>query len=245
MMGVPAVVSTSERSAKAGRRRATADKPARSQRPGIRARRAAAAQRRCVASGDSKAQEDLIRFVVAPDGSVVPDLEGRLPGRGLWLSPDRALLEKTRLAVVFSRAAKESVTVAPDLVDRVERMLAQRCRDLLGLARRAGQAVMGYEQVRGFLREASGKSRAGVLVAARDGAAGGRDKLRHLAPQLPLIDVLDSAEIGAAFGTGAVVHVALADGRLAQEFLQAAHRLAGLRPREGATGSGLKKVKDE
>lgn len=246
MKGVSAVASTSEQSAKAGRQRRTADKPRRSQRPGIRARRAAAAQRRCIASGESKGREDLVRFVVAPDGSVVPDLEGRLPGRGLWLSPDREVLEKTRLGAAFARAAKETVTVAPDLADRLERLLAQRCRDLLGLARRAGQAVAGYEQVRAFLREASGAKRPGVLVAARDGAAGGRDKLRHLAPQLPLVDVLDSAEIGAAFGGGAMVHVALADGRLAQEFLQAAHRLAGLRPhQDGETGPGLRKVKDE
>lgn len=240
------MAETSVRSAKAGPRHVAADKPPRAQRPGIRARHAAAEQRRCVATGDSKGREDLVRFVVAPDGSVVPDLEGKLPGRGLWLSPNREVLEKTKLSAVFARAAKEQVTVPPDLVDRLERLLAQRCCDLLGLARRAGLAVMGYEQVRAFLRKGADKARKGVLVAARDGAAGGRDKLRHLAPQLPLVDVLGSAEIGAAFGTGAVVHVALADGRLAREFLQTAHRLAGLRPSiEGVAGAGLRKVKDE
>lgn len=202
--------------------------PPKSQRPGIRARRAAAAQRRCIASGEGKGREDLVRFVVAPDGTVVPDLEGRLPGRGLWLSPDREILEKSRLGAAFARAAKGPVTVAPDLADRLETMLAARCRDLLGLARRAGQAVMGYEQVRAFLRDGAGK-RAGVLVAARDGAAGGRDKLRHLAPDTPLVEVLDSAEIGAAFGAGAVVHAAVAEGRLARELIVTAHRLAGLR----------------
>ena len=223
---------------------ASADKPRRAQRPGIRARRALANERRCVATGDSKAREDMVRFVIGPDGSVVPDLEGRLPGRGLWLTPDREVLEKTRLRAAFARAAKESVTVPPDLADRLDRMLSLRCRDLLGLARRAGQAVMGYEQVRAFLRGGTKAAQQGVLVAARDGADGGRDKLRHLAPNLPLVEVLDSAEIGAAFGAGAVVHVALADGRLAREFLQAAHRLAGLRPsQEGAAGSGLRKVK--
>lgn len=220
-------------------------KPRRAQRPGIRARRALANERRCVATGDSKGREDLVRFVVAPDGSVVPDLAGKLPGRGLWLTPDREVLEKSRLRALFARAAKQSVSVPPDLADRLEGMLAQRCRDLLGLARRAGQAVMGYEQVRAFLRAGSKAGPKGVLVAARDGAAGGRDKLRHLAPGLPLVDVLDSTEIGAAFGAGAVVHVALADGRLAREFLQAAHRLAGLRPAlADAAGSGLRKVKD-
>jgi predicted RNA-binding protein YlxR (DUF448 family) len=232
MTGAGVMADTSGGTATAGRRRAAADKPRRAQRPGIRARRALAEQRansrRCVASGDSKDREDLVRFVIGPDGSVVPDLEGRLPGRGLWLTPDREVLETTRLAAALARAAKASVTVPPDLADRLERLLVQRCRELLGLARRAGQAVMGYEQVRAFLR-GSDAARHGVLVAARDGAPGGRDKLRHLAPELPLVDVLESAEIGAAFGTGAVVHVALADGRLARAFLQAAHRLAGLR----------------
>jgi predicted RNA-binding protein YlxR (DUF448 family) len=245
MMGVAGVAPVNDQAAEARQQDATADKPRRSQRPGIRARRALANERRCIATGESKAREDLVRFVVGPDRSIVPDLEGNLPGRGLWLSPDREVLEKTRLGAAFARAAKESVTVAPDLADRLERMLVQRCCDMLGLARRAGQAVMGYEQVRGFLRDGSAAARKGVLVAARDGAAGGRDKLRHLAPDQPLVDVLNSDEIGAAFGTGAVVHVALADGRLAREFLQAAHRLAGLRPSpEGTTGSGLRKVKD-
>lgn len=251
MTGLTAVASTGERSAKSAARRAR-EKPVRRQRPGIRARRAAAAQRRCIATGEIRDRESLIRFVVAPDGSVVPDLEGRLPGRGLWLSPDREVLEKTRLGAAFSRAAKGAVTVAPDLADRLERLLAQRCRDLLGLARRAGQAVIGFEQVRAFLRDGSAgpdgakSARAGVLIAARDGAAGGRDKLRHLAPQLPLVEILDSAEIGAAFGGGAVVHVVLAEGRLAREFLQAAHRLAGLRPHPaGEAGSGLRKVEGE
>ena len=219
------MATANEEQAAAGGR--AGSKPARTQRPGLRARRAAEDQRRCVATGESRQRDDLIRFVVAPDSSVVPDLDGRLPGRGLWLTPDRALLEKTRLTQVFSRAAKASVTVAPDLADRLERMLAQRCIDYLGLARRAGQAVVGYEQVRAFLRERGGG--AGALVAARDGAAGGRDKIRHLAPKAPLVTVLDSAELGAAFGTGAVVHVALADGRLAREFLQAARRLTGFR----------------
>lgn len=246
MTGFNAMAKTGG-TAKAGQQRAAADKPRRSQRPGARARRAFAMnlanQRRCVVTGESKDREGLVRFVVAPDGSVVPDLEECLPGRGLWLTPDRAGLEPAKLAGLFARAAKEKVTVAPDLADRLELLLAKRCRDLLGLARRAGQAVMGYEQVRAFLRDDAQK---GVLVAARDGAAGGRDKLRHLASDLPLVDVLESAEIGAAFGTGAVVHAALADGRLAQEFLQAAHRLAGLRPsREGAAGSGLRKVEGE
>ena len=231
--------------ATSGTAETSVEKPRR-QRPGLRARRALANERRCVATGDSKGREDLVRFVVAPDGSVVPDLAGCLPGRGLWLTPDREVLEKTRLSAAFARAAKTSVTVAPDLADRLERLLSQRCRDLLGLARRAGQAVMGYEQVRAFLRGGSKAALKGVLVAARDGAEGGREKLRHLAPQLPLVEVLDSAEIGAAFGAGAVVHVALADGRLAREFLQAAHRLAGLRPSlEGTAGSGLRKVKGE
>ena len=130
-----------------------------------------------------------------------------------------------RLAALFSRAAREKVTVPPDLADKLEALLASRCQNLMGLARRAGLMVAGYEQVRGSLR--AGK--AAVLIAASDGAADGRDKIRHLAPDLPLIDSLTSAEIGAALGAGAMVHAALSDGRLAREILTTADKLGALR----------------
>jgi predicted RNA-binding protein YlxR (DUF448 family) len=182
-------------------------------------------QRRNIADGETGDRETMVRFVIAPDGVVVVDLEGKLPGRGLWLAANRDVLQGGRLAALFSRAAREKVTVPADLADKLEALLASRCQNLMGLARRAGLMVAGYEQVRGALR--AGK--AAVLIAASDGADDGRNKVRHLAPDLPLIDSLTSAEIGAALGAGAMVHAALSDGRLAREILTTADKLGALR----------------
>jgi predicted RNA-binding protein YlxR (DUF448 family) len=181
--------------------------------------------RRDIASGEAGDRETMVRFVISPDGVVVPDLEGKLPGRGLWLAANRDVLQGARLAPLFSRAAREKVSVPADLADRLEALLAGRCQSLMGLARRAGMMVAGYEQVRGALR--AGK--AAVLIAASDGAADGRDKVRHLAPDMPLIDCLTSTEIGASVGAGAMVHAALSDGRLAREILITADKLGALR----------------
>ncbi|HEY4133635.1 MAG TPA: RNA-binding protein [Alphaproteobacteria bacterium] len=181
--------------------------------------------RRNIADGETADRETMVRFVISPDGVVVPDLEGKLPGRGLWLSANRDVLQGARLAPLFSRAAREKVTVPADLADRLEALLSIRCGNLMGLARRAGLMVAGYEQVRSALR--AGK--VSVLIAASDGARDGREKIRALAPDLPLIDALNSAEIGAALGAGAMVHAALKDGRLAREILTTADKLGALR----------------
>jgi len=126
---------------------------------------------------------------------------------------------------LFARAARAPVTAPGDLADQVEALLRRRCRDLIGLARRAGQAVAGFEKVRAALRE----GKAAVLVAALDGGDSGREKIRAAARDLPLVDVLNAAELGAAFGREHVVHAAVAPGKLSGELTRAAARLAGYR----------------
>lgn len=181
--------------------------------------------RRCLVTGESAGPERLIRFVVGPDGSLVPDLAAKLPGRGIWVTASRPAIAAAVGRRLFARAARGPVMVPPDLAERLERLLAARCLDLLGLARRAGQAVAGYEKVRAAL--ASG--RVAVLVAAFDGAADGRRKLRQLAAGLPVVEVLSAAELSLALGRENVIHAALTSGRLASTFLAEAARLAGLR----------------
>ncbi|MEE8622891.1 MAG: RNA-binding protein [Alphaproteobacteria bacterium] len=185
--------------------------------------------RRCIVSGEVVARERLVRFVVGPDGRLVPDVEGTLPGRGLWLSARRDVLNTACARNLFAKAAHTKVVVGADLADQVEHLLARRCLDLVGLARRAGFAAAGFERVRDLLRA----GRAAVVIAASDGAEGGRAKLRALAPHLPLIDVLGAEELGAALGSGRLVHAALAHGRLAERVVVEAGRLAGFRAGAG------------
>jgi predicted RNA-binding protein YlxR (DUF448 family)/ribosomal protein L30E len=167
----------------------------------------------------------MVRFVLDPAGQVVPDVDGRLPGRGMWLSAERNVLNRAVAANMFARAARMRVKVAANLADQVERLLAGRALDCLGLARRAGQVAMGFDQVRAYLRSSS----AAVLVAAADSAADGRRKLHRLAPGLPVITAFSRAELGAALGRSAAVHVAVAPGGLARRLIGDVQRLAGFR----------------
>ena len=105
---------------------------------------AEAPERRCLVTGDRGPKAGLIRFVVGPGDEVVPDIVGRLPGRGLWLSADRTVVETAVSKRAFARGAKRAVTVPPDLADRVEGALARRVIELVSLARKAGTAVAGY-----------------------------------------------------------------------------------------------------
>lgn len=171
----------------------------------------------------------MLRFVVGPGREVVPDVEGRLPGRGIWLSAQRDMVNTACAKNLFAKAARARVAVPADLADRVERLLARRCLDLIGLARRAGQAVAGSDKARAWLRAGRGA----VLVAAADGAPGGRAGMRALAPGLPLVDLFSGAELGRALGRQGVVHLVLAPGRLAESLLGEAARLAGFRRADG------------
>jgi hypothetical protein len=184
-----------------------------------------APQRRCLVTREVKGQDQMIRFVLDPAGRVVPDIDGRLPGRGMWLSADRNVLNRAAAANVFARAARAPARVEADLAGQVERLLVGRALDCLGLARRAGQVTMGFEQVRACLRS----SAAGVLIAAADSSADGRSKLRRLAADLPVITAFSRAELGGALGREGLVHVAVAPGRLAERLLCYIRRLAGFR----------------
>ncbi|MCW5753039.1 MAG: RNA-binding protein, partial [Alphaproteobacteria bacterium] len=131
-------------------------------------------ERRCIATGETKGPGEMVRFVVGPEGGIVPDLAGDLPGRGIWVSARRDCLELAVRKRLFARAARADVTVPPDLADLVERLVARRALDLLGLARRAGQVVAGFEKV----RERLAAGRVAVLVQAGDAAPDGRARAR-------------------------------------------------------------------
>ena len=188
--------------------------------------RDAAPRRRCIAAGDSKPVAGLVRFVVGPEDRIVPDIAGDLPGRGIWVSADRACIGKAVEKGLFARAARRNVVVDPALPAQVENLLLRRCLERIGLARRGGGAVAGFEKVRALL--ASG--RAGLVMTASDAAADGRAKIRRVAPEAPVIDLFSRFELGQAFGRDQAVHAALTPGRIAALLRADASRLAGLRP---------------
>ncbi|MFC6855066.1 RNA-binding protein [Marivibrio halodurans] len=207
--------------------------------------------RRCLATGARRPQAAMIRFVLSPDGTVTPDLAARLPGRGMWLSADVGSIKTACARNLFAKAARARAVVPADLAETIERLLARRCVETLSLARRAGEAVTGFEKVRAALE----KGEAAVLVEALDGADDGRRKLRQARaradrPSVEPVTCLTAGEIGEAFGRERAVHAALRAGGLARKLTREAGRLDGFRangredravarrPNDGGAGQG-------
>ena len=189
-------------------------------------RGSAGPRRRCFVTRRVADRNALVRFVAGPGDVVVPDVAGVLPGRGMGLSADRNVVDTACAKRLFAKGLRANVSVASDLADRVERLLARRCLDLLGLARRASAAVIGFERVRGML----GTGLAGVLVIAADGGVEGHRKLSRMAPGVPLVRLFSAAELSAALGGAHVVYAAVKTGRMAQRFVADTRRAAGFRP---------------
>ncbi|MDD2869423.1 RNA-binding protein [Neomegalonema sp.] len=182
-------------------------------------------ERRCIVHGESAPKTGLIRFVVGPEGALVPDLAERLPGRGIWVSAERSALETAAKKNLFARAARAPVKAPPDLAAQIEALLVRRLVEAIGFARKSGAAVCGFEKT----REAALRGRLAALMAASDGAEGGRAKLRPLAAGLPILSVLTSDELGLAFGREFVIHAALENGGASDRAIREALRLQGFR----------------
>jgi predicted RNA-binding protein YlxR (DUF448 family) len=185
-------------------------------------------ERKCIASGDVQPKHGLIRFVVSPDGIVFPDVMEKLPGRGVWVSAERADLEKAVKNGLFARSFKMTVQVPDNLIDDVEKQITRRVIDLISLARKSGAAVSGYEKVKDWLQ----KEEAQVLIQASDGSERGKSKL-----STPyggsFIGWLTADELGAAFGRETIIHCVLASGGLTRRVVDEAQRLKGLRITDG------------
>ncbi len=181
-------------------------------------------ERKCIATGDVQPKDGLIRFVLGPDQRIVPDLAGKLPGRGLYVSANRAAIDKAADKGLFSRASKQPVKVPDGLADLIEQMLVKRVVDLISLARKSGRAICGYEKVKSWLQ----MEEATVLIQAEDGSGRGKSKL-----STPYggryIGWLTADELGAAFGRQTVIHAALGSGGLVPRIVEEAQRLKGVR----------------
>jgi predicted RNA-binding protein YlxR (DUF448 family) len=186
-------------------------------------------ERRCIVTRESHSPDGLMRFVRAPDGSVVADLKHNLPGRGAWVTARHAVVAEAVRKGLFKRALKNEVQVAPDLSDQVEALLIQRARESVSLANKAGQAVAGFTKVESALRSVQVIG----LIEASDGADDGRNKLKNLVKiiaadhksAVQCFSGLDSTDLGLAFGRSHVIHAALMDGPAARAALARLQRL--------------------
>ncbi|EAQ46329.1 MAG: hypothetical protein BM560_08770 [Roseobacter sp. MedPE-SWde] len=188
-------------------------------------------ERKCIATGEIQPKQGLIRFVMGPEAQVVPDIFGKLPGRGVYVTASREALDLAVKKKLFARGFKAPVTLPEDLSDEVERQTLRRLVDLLSLARKSGQAVGGYEKVKDWL----GKEHATVLIQASDGSGRGKSKL-STPHRGSFIGCLTADELGMAFGRQTMIHAALASGGLSKRVVDEAQRLQGLREMVGGSG---------
>jgi predicted RNA-binding protein YlxR (DUF448 family) len=185
--------------------------------------------RLCAVSRTEKATDDLIRFVLGPDGAIVPDLARRLPGRGVWVEATRSAVATAARRNVFARSLKRPVAVPADLAAQVERLMARRLAEALSLAKKAGLAVSGFAKVEELME----RGRAVVLLHAADAAADGVAKLDRkfraligeAAAKRATVSDLSGAEMSLAMGLPNVVHAASSQGGASKRIVQEAERL--------------------
>ena len=186
--------------------------------------------RRCIATGESRTPEEMVRFVATPAGAIVPDVAQKLPGRGMWVTSSREAVAKAAAKGLFSKAAKAPLLIPPTLAEDVERLLVKRLQDHLGLAKRAGVLVLGFQKVEEAFQDRGHKI--DVLIEASDSGAADRAKLIKWAQRVGTVGVigcLSAEEIGLALGRESVVHAALTSHPLAARILTEAKRLGGFR----------------
>lgn len=189
--------------------------------------------RLCAVTRASKPPEELIRFVLGPDGAIVPDLARCLPGRGVWIDATRSAVAEAAKRNVFAKSLKCSVAVPPDLPGLIERLMLRRLADALSLANKAGLLVAGFTKVDALISGAG----AVLLLHATDGAADGAGKLdnkfRALAAgsgaESSIFRELTSAEMSLALGRLNVVHAAASEGGASRRIVQEAGRLRRFR----------------
>jgi predicted RNA-binding protein YlxR (DUF448 family) len=195
-------------------------------------------ERFCVVTRAVKPIDDLIRFVVAPDGSVVPDLKHRLPGRGVWVTATREALTEAVRKKAFARGFKAEIRTTAELAGFTENLLVKSALDALAMAGKAGCVVTGFSKVEAAI---AGHEIAAVLHG-KDASADGIRKIeaalhRHgvgNAGEIVVIDEFTTEELDLALGRSNVVHAALLAGPAGKAFLTRLQRLR--RFRAGDTG---------
>lgn len=191
-----------------------------------REERAAEPQRRCAVTRAHRPKDHLLRFVIGPDGTVVPDLKEKLPGRGVWLTAARDTIAEAVKRKAFGRALKTEARAPENLADQVGQLLDGAALGAFSLANKAGAVAFGH----GKVEDALAKERVIALIHAADAAKDGCRKLDGKARAatkgrgLPVIGAFTSDELGLASGRTNVIHAALIQGGAARKFLAAASR---------------------
>lgn len=217
-----------------------------------------ATMRMCAVTREVRPIDELIRFVVSPQGEVVPDLKRKLPGRGLWVSASHRTVAEAVRRHQFSKGFKREVRAAPTLAADTEALLVRSATEALAMAAKAGQVVSGFSKVEGALTLRQAQSQVRALIHASDGAADGIRKLDAIVRQkpgnpgesqdfpqeFPIVTALTSAELDLALGRSNVIHAALLAGPANKTFLSRSQILVRYRMADDDKTAGAAKNSD-
>jgi predicted RNA-binding protein YlxR (DUF448 family) len=195
--------------------------------------------RMCAVTRRVRPIDELIRFVVAPSGEVIPDLKRKLPGRGLWVSGSQLAVAEAIRRHQFSKGFKRDVRVAPTLAADTETLLVRFVIEALAMAAKAGQVISGFGKVADALERRQVQGQIKALIHASDGAADGIRKLDAIVRQnagngeefaeIPVVTALTSEQLDLALGRSNVIHAALLAGPASKTFLSRSHVLVRYR----------------
>lgn len=187
-------------------------------------------ERTCIVTRQPLDSGQLIRFVLAPEGNVMADLNRKLPGRGVWVTAQKQFVARAVEKKLFSRGFKTQANAANDLADEVERQLRKAALGSLAMARKAGLIITGFDKVEAGIRSGKVEMVMHALEAAPDGirklaqaikSAGAGDKNVTAVKQ-----IFTSAQMDLALGADNVIHAAAKHGgattalRCRMEFLE-------------------------
>ncbi|MCK1393186.1 RNA-binding protein [Bradyrhizobium sp. 1] len=194
-----------------------------------------ATMRMCAVSREVRPIDELIRFVVSPQGDIVPDLKRKLPGRGMWVTASRGVVAEAVRRHHFGKAFKRELRIPQTFPADIEVLLVRSVTEVLGIAAKARQIVAGFGKVESALQEGTVE----VLIHASDGAADGIRKLDMLArqndgnrgakPPIPVVNALKSIELDLALTRSNVIHAALLAGPASKSFLSRSQMLVRYR----------------
>lgn len=177
-------------------------------------------ERTCIITREAKLKEQLLRFVVSPAGVLTPDIDNKLPGRGIYITCSRLLLAEALVKKAFHKAAEQPISLPSDFLNRIEELMALRVKNALSLARKAGQVVQGFEKVEAALA----KGQVAALIHAPSAGQDGLKKLRR--NDIPTFSHLPREWLNEVLGRENAVHVAVLHGPAASFFVEQASRFA-------------------
>ena len=193
--------------------------------------RSRGAERFCVATRAVRPVEQMIRFVVAPNGEAVADLKHNLPGRGVWVSATRSALHQAVKANAFARGFRRDVRLVGDFVARTEQLLESAALDALAVARKAGLVAIGFAQVETALKRDAVIALLHAVEAGPDGVKKLDSALRQSRQSelARIVRILTTGQLDLALGRPNVIHAALLAGRASETFMARLRRLERFR----------------